>query len=86
MCYLSPHSENKECQPIEKQYWPENRYIKCAEECHQKSNAKGLCDRVPFKEENRKFSTDIQVLKVCYSELKFPTYQRNNVMQDNNGK
>lgn len=36
--YLFPHREEKQHHPVEKKYWPENRYIKHLEECHHKTD------------------------------------------------
>lgn len=47
MHYLFPHGHNEEHQPVEKKYWPKDRYIERTEECQYKSDAEGLCDTVP---------------------------------------
>lgn len=44
---LASHGEDKENDPVAKQYRPEDGNIKDREERHQKGNAEGLSHRVP---------------------------------------
>lgn len=45
MLYLFPHGEDKKHHPVEKKYWPENRYVKDLKERHHKTDDKCPNDR-----------------------------------------
>lgn len=45
MLNLFPHREEEEHHPVEKKYWPENRYIEDFEERHRKTDHECSNDR-----------------------------------------